>query len=150
MLDEPEASMVAAWLAAGHVPQRIPFGISGTVWRFAQTARQSGAWGAFKRYGGKHVPRECFPMIAVGELTVAEARVETAWQILQAQGPMSANRLSQAMQIDCDGGQNVLRALVLIGRVEILKDARYERARATGVRPPHWTDFAPAAPQRAA
>ncbi len=141
MLFEPEASMVAAWVSAGNAPQRIPFGVSGKVWSFAQVARQSGAWGAFRRYGGEHVPPEAIAYIAIGALTVAQARVSLTWRLLMQHGPMSAKKMGCHIGLHYYTARKACHALVEIGGAQILAGTRYETFRAIGAREPTWTDW---------
>jgi hypothetical protein len=141
MLHEPEASMVAAWLAGGGTVQRVPFGITGNVWRFADHARRMGTWGAFKRYGAKHIEPAALPHIAMGEISAAQARVGVVWEVLRVNGPMYAEQLGRVIDLDKNACRRALRELVAIGAGELVLDARFTTVRVAGTCAPHWKDY---------
>lgn len=141
MLHEPEARLVRAWLDSGGMIQLVPFGISGKAWCFAQLARRSGAWGAFKRYGGKHIEPAALAYIAGGQITAAQARVGMAWQILRDRGPMYAEQLARATALDRNAARRVLTELIAIECGEAVANAAFLTVRATGAAPPHWSDY---------
>jgi hypothetical protein len=144
MLHEPEASMVAAWIDGGGKIRLVPFGVSGKVWRFADLARNTGMWASFKRYGAKHIENGALPHIAYGEISAAQARVGVVWEALRARGPMYAEQLGRAIDLEKNAARRVLHELVAIGAGAWVPDARFATVRALGATPPHWKDYLPA------
>lgn len=141
MLREPEASIVAAWLEAGNAVLCVPFGTGGKSWSFNQTARRSGTWGAFKRFGGKHIEQRALGFIASGHITTAQARVGLVWQTLRSRGPMGASQLGRALELDKNAARKVLNELLAIECGERVANARFETVRAVGASAPHWSDY---------
>lgn len=142
MLPEPEMTLVARYLDCGGAIKEIPFGVSGASWSFGKTARQSGSWGAVRRYGGLHIEAAAMPHIAAGELTVAQARVGFVWTLLRRNGPMTVTELVLALRLSDRTLRATTRALIALGAAQMLmadgprKLAALERPRA-----PHWRDF---------
>lgn len=142
MLHEPEQSIVAAWIAAGHAPQIVPFGVSGDAWTFAAVARQSGCWGSMRRYGGLHIEAEALPYIADGLITAAQARVGFVWGLLRINGPMSVPKLSKTVFLSGRSVRCVLDELIKMEAIEVLTCMKPWQLRAVDLpRAPHWTDY---------
>lgn len=138
MLAEPELTLVCAWLEAGNSVQRIPPGISGSL--FYTVQRQRGMIGHFKRHGARYVEREALVYIALGLITVAQARIATVWQTLREQGPMNANALELALGVN-NAGRQSLEELVKINAGEEVRGRRFFTVRAIGHVAPHWRDY---------
>jgi hypothetical protein len=142
MLAEPELTLVQAWLSAGNQPRRVPFGVSGECWNFGKTARQSGAWGSFRRYGGLHIEAEALPFIAEGQLTAAQARVGFVWALLRRRGPLTVDELADALRLSERTARATVRALVEMSAVEAVITAGPKKLRAVErAKAPHWTDY---------
>lgn len=141
MLPEPEFSLVQSWIAAGNVIQIVPFGISGKVWCFAVTARRSGMWGSFKRFGGKHIAREALVYIATGQLSVAQARVGVVWDLLRDKGPLQQSEIERALEMDHSATRKAVLALLDTGAAERMAQGRMLKFQAIGERAPHWASF---------
>lgn len=150
MLHDPELSLVRAWLDKGGAVQRVPFGVSGDVWCFAMVARQSGAYGAFKRYGGLHIEAAALPHIARGEISAAQARVGFVWALLKLRGPLTIKELATALHFSRDTARPILHEMTKNGTVQVLIGKGAQKLCAVDLpRPPHWTDYLPAQAQAA-
>lgn len=142
MLPEPEMQLVLRFLAQGGRVNVVPFGVSGESWNFGKTARQSGAWGAFRRYGGLHIEPEALPYIAAGELTAAQARVGFVWALLRRRGPLTVDELAAALRLSERTARATLRALEAMAAVDVVLTSGPKKLRALErMRPPHWSDY---------
>lgn len=150
MLREPERSLVQDWLDKGGKIKPVPFGVSGDAWCFAVVARQMGAYGTFKRYGGLHIDAGALPYIARGEITAAQARVGFVWALLKVRGPLTISELSQALHLSRRTASMVLHEMTKAGVLQVLIGKGAQKLCAVDLaRPPHWTDYLPAVVQAA-
>ena len=148
MLPEPERSLVEDWLAQ-HAPQRVPFGVSGST--FYAEQRMRGMMGHLKRHGAQAIERAALDMIALGLLSVVQARVGVVWHILREHGPLCASEIEKRLGLSPNGamGRAIMDELLRIGAGEVVADARFRSVRAIG-RAPHWRDYLAPPQERAA
>lgn len=145
MLPEPELLLVVRYLMGGGEIKEIPFGVSGYSWSFGKTARKSGSWGAFRRYGGLHIEPAALPYIAAGNLNPAQARVGLVWSLLRQHGPVSAGELADKLGLSARTVRATLIALTETGAVNLMviriKTGIHKFAAVERAQPPHWTDY---------
>lgn len=131
-----------AYVAAGGVIQRCPFGMSGfdPMPRRIRHARMQIAAVA-SRCGFVAIPQDAFPLVRDGLLRMRIARVELVWSAARDRQPVNLATIAKRVGISRGSALATAEILVDAQRMTVERGRKFVLFQAIGETPPHWKDF---------